>query len=361
MSVRQFSQSKYRNVHAARTHRAFSLELLETRLLLSNQPPNIILINTDDQRSDTLDVMSYTMDHLVEEGTTFSNSFVTTALCCPSRASLFKGQYAHNTGVWFTTPPTGGYENFDDSETVATILQDAGYRTGLVGKYINGYNRAVRDSDDPANAHIPAGWDDWQALIQNNYYNYTMSENGPVRSFGQRPEDYQTDVLAAKANDFIFASEANDDQPFFLYFAPLAPHRKSPTTPAPRHKGALDGIAPFRPPSFDEPDISDKTSWIKDLAPLTARHIDYIDQERQLQLETLLAVDEAIAGMMQALEANNEHDNTVILFTSDNGIHLGEHRFSGKLTSYEESIRVPLVVYDGRNVGQRQSDKLAHV
>ena len=339
-------------------------EPLEPRLPFdADEAPNIILINTDDQRADTMEFMPATVGLLGGLGTTFDNSFVCTGICGPSRASLFTGKYGHNTGVLANEPPVGGLANFDDTTTIATILQDAGYRTGLVGKYANGYSSAVKASD-PESGFIPPGWDEWQSLVGNQYYNYSICENGPIRTYGADAEDYQTDVLASKAEDFILSSEADDDQPFFLYLAPLAPHMKSPATiPAPRHEGAFDDVDPIHLPSFNETDVTDKPSWVRSLPQLSASEIATLESNTQDYLETLLAVDEAVARVIDTLERSGELENTVIIFTSDNGLQLGEHRIAGKfgkkLTAYEETIRVPLLIRDGRNPLQQVSDDLA--
>jgi arylsulfatase A-like enzyme len=233
----------------------------------------------------------------------------------------------HNSG------PEGGGA-FDDSTSLATMLKDqAGYRTAYIGKYLNGYHKIS----------APPGWDEWRVyhgqydLDYRGYYSYTLNINGELVYYGTEPEDYSTDVFTQQAVDFI---HGYDGQPFFLTVSFFAPH--SPAIPAPRHEGAFDGIPPWRPASFDEENISDKPAWFNDLEPL-----DYeeIDQTRQGQLESLLAVDEGISALIGALQDVGQQTNTAIIYTSDNGLTWGEHRMFGKSCPHEECIRVPLLFW----------------
>ena len=325
--------------------------------------PNIIVINTDDQRWDTLPVMPHTMDLLVAQGVTFTRSFVTTPLCTPSRASLFSGRYAHNHGVLENGPPTGGAGRFigPDRSTIAVWLQRAGYRTGLFGKYLTAYNRLC--PPQTARCYQPPGWDEWHAFVQQAYYDYQLSENGQISSYGTTPDDYSTDVLARKAVEFVRAAHG---QPFFLYLAPTAPHAEGVTFPVPaaRHAGTFDSIAPWRPPSFDEEDASDKPPWVAnapraaDLIAPTLTYGTLDDVFRLYQLESLLAVDDAVAALQAALDETGQVDDTVFVYTSDNGYMWGEHRqWAAKLVPYDESMRVPLVVrFPRASSGARTED-----
>jgi arylsulfatase A-like enzyme len=333
------------------------LESLENRLCPATRP-NIVLINTDDQRADTLPFMSTTVQELVDSGTTFANNFVPTSLCCPSRASLLTGDYAHNHGVLGNDPPTGSFFNFDDSSTLATWLHDAGYHTGLYGKYLNAYGWYYLNSS--FESYIPPGWDEWHAFSGNTtYYNYILNDNGVKDVYGSTAADYSTDVLAAKATDFIrnATSQTNPQQPFFLYFSPYAAHDNNnnhPPTPAPRDIGKLAGLAPYRPSNFNAADASDKPSWAGNLGLLGTNAIAAIDAYREAQLETLLAVDDAVGSFVAALCAAGAYDNTIIIYTSDNGLEWGEHRLrETKSSPYEESLRVPLIIRDGRHPGQQ--------
>jgi arylsulfatase A-like enzyme len=304
--------------------------------------PNVVLILSDDQRWDTVDathglagnaVMPILANELVSSGLVFTNGRVTTSLCSPSRASLLTGRYAHNHGVWGNALPNGGAGVFDDSQTLATLLQGAGYRTALIGKYMNGY--------DLLSPYIPPGWDEWRAFVQARYYNYDLNENGVVTRYGSAPSDYSTDVLAAKAVSFISTS-VSQGQPFFLLFAPAAPH--SPYTPAPRHEGRFAGLPAWRPPSYNEQDVSDKPAWVKALPRLTDVKRALLDQLRIDQLETLQALDEAVGAIMQALRDEGVDANTLVVYSSDNGFAWGEHRYDGKQCPYDECFRVPIIV-----------------
>src|SRR5215212_10340036 len=201
--------------------------------------PNLIIILTDDQDLSSLAYMPKTLELLGAQGMTFRNYFVPLSLCCPSRATLLTGLYAHNHKVYTNFPPDGGFERFaaqgHEEKTLATALHDAGYRTALLGKYLNGYPKAT----DPS--YVPPGWDEWDALVAEapaggGYIDYALNENGRRVGYGSEPEDYSTNVLSAKATDFIARTTAAD-QPFFLYLAPFAPH--APSIPATRHAEAF--------------------------------------------------------------------------------------------------------------------------
>lgn len=333
---------------------ALQLEALEPRHLMADTRPNFVFINTDDQRADTLQYMQQTLAELVNSGTLFENSFVTTALCCPSRASMLTGEYAHNTGVLRNAGPEGGFESFDDRSTLATWLNNAGYETALFGKYLNGYDLSAPQNNNPQNTYVPPGWDEWHAMLGASFNSPKISDNGVAHQYQGA---YSTDLLANMAVDFIQAAEANDDQPFFVYYAPHAPH--TPAIPAARDKGTFANLKPARPPSFNEADVSDKPNWVKNLGPLSAQEIADIDRTRINQIESLQAVDDAVGALMDTLRANGELGRTVVIFASDNGFMWGEHRYAFKGNAYEESIRVPLVIRDGRNPVARTTDEFA--
>lgn len=317
------------------------------------QKPNIIMILTDD-----LDAQSYTLfpnikSQLTDQGVTFSNFYVPDSLCCPSRSSLLRGQYVHNHQVLGNTAPDGGYQKFHsqglEHSTVGTWLQAAGYRTALMGKYLNGYPDGV----DPS--FVPPGWNEWDSPSGGNpysEYNYKLNENGKVVAYGSQPQDYMIDVISRKATDFI---NGGGNQPFFMYLATYAPHQ--PATPAPRHADAFPGATAPRTPSFNEADMSDKPAWLRDRPLLSDQQISQIDQLYRKRLQSMLAVDDLVASLVQTLQKHGQLDNTYIVFTSDNGFHLGQHRLPpGKQTAYDEDIRVPLVVRGpGVPAGQTQA------
>jgi arylsulfatase A-like enzyme len=278
---------------------------------------------------------------LVAQGTTFANYLASTPGCCPSRASILRGQYAHNHGVLRSSGDLGGFDRFHDlgreQSTIATWLHDAGYRTALIGKYLNEYPKGVAPS------YVPPGWDEWAGVTEEGYARFELNENGQRTRYGRQGRDgYSTDVFAAKAVTFVERTGPTG-QPFFLYLAPRAPH--GPAEPAPRHADAFAGVEAPRPPSFGEVDVSDKPIWVQAAPPPTAAQVAEVDQAFRNRLRTLLAVDELVARLLDALETTGVLEQTYIVFTSDNGYHLGEHRvFMDKGSPYEEAIRVPLVV-----------------
>ncbi len=268
---------------------------------------------------------------LVASGVTFTNAYVTTSTCCPSRASILTGQYAHNTGVLANNPRDGGAEHFRSASTIATWLRDAGYRTALVGKYLNGYGRE--------SLVTPPGWGDWHAFVDAAYYRQRLSENGVVRSFGTGPRAYATDVLANRAVRFIRAA---GNEPFFLYFAPFAPHL--PATPARRHTGTFAGIAPWRPSSYAEADVEHEGAVAVAAGLGTGQSGSH--RPRSHPHARVAAGGRRRGGRDHARRRPDRGSsaNTVVLFTSDNGYSWGEHRWAGKECPYEECMRVPLVV-----------------
>ena len=308
--------------------------------------PNILLILTDDMDATDVKYMPQLRRHLTARGTTFSNAFVTYSVCAPSRASILTGQYAHNHGVMENRPPTGSFRRFfeegREASTIATWLRSAGYRTGLIGKYVNRYPL-------PRNlAYVPPGWDDWRGYFDwasaadgRVYYEYDLNENGRVVRYGDEDKDYLTDVLRDKALDFL--ARTGDDQPFFLYLAPFAPH--GPVQPAERHSGLFPELQAPRTPNYNEEDVSDKPAWVRELLMMSPEIVQATDELFRKRVQSLQAVDEMIDALVKALEARSLLQHTFIVFTSDNGFQLGGHRMDhGKGDPYDESIRVALVV-----------------
>lgn len=302
------------------------------RARAASQPPNVVVIVTDDQRWDSLDVMPIVQHELVGRGVTFTNAFVSNPLCCPSRASILTGDYSHTTGVYRQIPPFGRFEAFHDGSTLATWLDGAGYDTALVGKYIDGYQHAG------LTGYVPPGWDRWVGFIHAGYQDYQLSIDGAVQAYGDAPGDYSTDVLASEAVSFIRGARG----PLFLYFAPEAPH--APAIPALQDRPAFAGRPVPMAPSFDEADVSDKPAYVRDLPRITETRRDEVTAFVLDQDRTLLAVDRAVGRIVDALRATGRLQDTWIVFTSDNGISYGEHRWTKKEVPYEESIRVPMVV-----------------
>ncbi|HEX4960773.1 MAG TPA: sulfatase [Thermoanaerobaculia bacterium] len=307
--------------------------------------PNVVFILTDDQELvlGSLDFMPRTRELIAAQGVTFAEHFVPLSLCCPSRSTILTGLYPHNHQVFTNFPPDGGFERFDElgheETTVATALHAAGYRTALFGKYLNGYP----GTEDPS--HVPPGWDEWASPVAGSpyaAYHYTLNENGKLVKYGGGVADYMTDVLASKATDFVRRA-AGSGQPFFLYLATYAPHR--PSTPARRHAGLFPGLQAPRTPSFNEPDVRDKPARIRSQPRLDAKQIAAIDALYRKQRQSLQGVDEAVAAVIAALQETGQLANTYVVFTSDNGFHMGQHRLEpGKYTPYETDVHVPLLI-----------------
>jgi len=295
---------------------------------------NVVVIVSDDERLDANRRMRNVQRLLAREGVRFDRYYTTTSECCPSRASILTGQYPHHSGV-VANFGSHGYPRFDDRSTLATWLHDAGYTTAMVGKYLNGYTLA-------GDRRIPPGWDRWVAMDsipEERYYRYTLNVNGRRVDYGRQPADYSTSVLTRKALGFIRSA----DHPFFLYFAPIAPHL--PAIPAPRDRGSIGELPPLRSPAFDEADISDKPWRARFVRTFTPRGVSYdLEEVRRRQLETMRSLDRSVGQIVGGLRRRKLLDRTVILYVSDNGFMWGEHRLGGKIWPYEESIHLPLVI-----------------
>ncbi len=336
--------------------------------------PNVVVFLTDDQTVEQMWVMTRTSALLAEHGATFTQSFVNVPVCCPSRATLLTGQHASNHGVLTNSGTNGGFESFTDQDaTLATGLEDAGYYTLFVGKYLNGYGLTADQR------YVPLGWSDYRALVAPTDILYTepsFIENGILTSYGE--DDYVTDVITDHALDGIDQAVA-EEQPFFALIAYPAPHGQggvpldeydpatffdevgrrypniflAPPVPAPRHAGTLSTPMP-RGPAFNEEDVSDKPPFLRRTqfeAELEAQMEAYY----QAGVESLLAVDESIAAIAERINDNGLTNETYFVFTSDNGLLLGQHRFYGvKYLPYEASVRVPLIIR-GPDVVERSS------
>ncbi len=388
-----------------------SLAMLAASVAGAQERPNLVVVLSDDLSEDllaaTLDLglAPNIQQYLVNGGVKFDNSFVSNALCCPSRVTLLRGQYTHNHRVYHnrrTGFDAGNYPGIAwegwlpngadpgrESSTVATWLQASGYRTGHVGRYLNGYGVCGPDGvcllgtelepgqPDPR-LHVPAGYDEWHGLVDPGtfkVFDYELNYNGTLIAFGNAEAEYQTDVLADRAAGFIDDSVAGGT-PFLLFVDTFAPHvepipddllmsRFEPVIrPAPRHAYLVDGDlangelpGPLIKPSFNEPDMSDKPTCLP-MSPPAATHqcpadippmvipdeaVMMIDQYKSM-MASMMAVDDLVGTVMDRLIANGVDNDTVVIFTSDNGWMYGEHRASGKEVVYEESIRVPLLI-----------------
>jgi arylsulfatase A-like enzyme len=306
--------------------------------------PNIVFILTDDLSNDLVQYMPQ-LRALEARGLTFDDYFVSDSLCCPSRASIFTGNFPHDTGVYSNVGPSGGFHVFYDrgeqQSTFNVALQLAGYRTAMMGKYLNGYMGGPAQSPVP-DTYVPPGWNEWDvAGAAYPEFDYTLNENGTLHYYGDAPRDYLTDVLARRGVKFIDSS-AGSGQPFFLELATFAPHR--PYTPAPRYAKLFPGLKAPEPPNFDVLP-TDPPRWLAGHPPLTAKQIARINHVFRLRVQAVQSVDDMIRAIERALAAHHILRDTYIVFSSDNGLHTGEYRLlPGKLTAFDTDIRVPLVV-----------------
>ncbi|HKN95867.1 MAG TPA: sulfatase [Pseudonocardiaceae bacterium] len=301
--------------------------------------PNIVFVLTDDLATNLVPYLPHVLD-LAKRGTTFSDYTVTDSLCCPSRSSIFSGRFPHDTGVFTNGGRDGGFHVFHDrgeeNDTFATSLRRAGYRTAMMGKYLNGYQPGGRAR------YVPPGWDEWD-VAGNAYgeFSYRLNENHRVVHYGRAPDDYLTDVLSGRAQRFITESAAAH-RPFLLEVATFAPH--APYTPAPRDANAFPGLRAPRTAAYDTLP-TDAPPWLAGRTPLTAREQRAIDTAFRKRVQAVQAVDRMIGAIEHTLNTAGVAANTDIVFSSDNGYHMGEYRLApGKMTAFDTDVRVPLVV-----------------
>ncbi|HLO23651.1 MAG TPA: sulfatase [Methyloceanibacter sp.] len=342
-----------------------ALVLLLASVTASEAAPNIVVIMTDDQEdTGSMAYMPKLHALLAEQGVTFTNSFVNLPLCAPSRASFLTGLSAHNTGIKANNPADGGgWEAFKDKEANAlpVWLDRAGYKTALLGKYVNRYGQQsnfgalLAWAGNLVNVElkgatignprdwVPPGWDLWYAFTEwrARYFDYAVNENGTILHFGYRPDDYSTDVLKERATRFI-ADQASKPDPFFMLIATKAVHAQgSRAIPAPRDAQDLEEVKLPIGPSFNRKDASHK-------APKT-RFVQGVSKAKlakayRAELQSLQSVDDLVEAVVDALNRAGKLDDTLIVYTADNGFLYGQHRLIGKSAPYEESIKVPLVM-----------------
>ena len=317
----------------------------------SGKRPNILMIMTDDQTAESMRALPAVNTLIGSAGVTFADNIASFPLCCPSRASLLTGQYAHNDGVHANVAPFGGLAALKSPETTFPVaLQRAGYDTIQIGKYVNGYGLKPPVT-------VPPGWTDWNGTIDNStyqYFGFTLFENGAKKTFGTKPAGYQTDVETDIATSKI-RDQTGTDKPFFMNVAYLAPHVNAAEAggdaadqapiPAPRDAGRLAGAPLPASAAFNEADVTDKPQWVQALPRITPASDAKITQGYDTYLETLGAVNDGVARIMKTLKDTHQLADTIVIFTSDNGYFFGEHRVpAGKSRFYEPSIRVPLLM-----------------
>jgi arylsulfatase A-like enzyme len=331
-------------------------------------PPNVVVIMTDDQSVAQMDFMPEVQRLMVDQGTTFENSFTVFPFCCPSRGAYLTGQYPHNNGVRDAFDrQVDNYRALDASETLPVWLKRAGYRTGHFGKYLNGYGKGPGPL---GRAEVPRGWDDWAAPVDHTeyrYVDYRLNENGKVIRYGRGASDYQTTVLGARALDFV-RDAAPGRRPFFLNFAPVAPHiergkdcaSSSNPRPAPAYRDFFQSESAPRTPAFDEVDIEDKPSLIRGFPFVDVACVDMIWRS---QLAALQSVDQILRQIVNQVRKAGDIDRTLFVFTSDNGLLHGQHRqVAAKRLPYEESVKVPLVVRGpGFQAGEHRSEMVTNI
>ncbi|KAK3320357.1 alkaline-phosphatase-like protein [Cercophora scortea] len=336
----------------------------------SKNQPNIVFILTDDQdvHMNSLDYLPLIKKHLIDQGTTYKRHYCTTAICCPARVSILTGRQAHNTNVTDVSPPHGGYPKFIrqglNDAYLPVWLQEAGYNTYYTGKLFNAHD--VQNYKAP----YAKGWTGSDFLLDPFTYDYLNStyqrnQDRPVRHEGE----YTGDLLAEKAYGFL-DDAVKEDEPFFLGIAPVAPHSNvhfdllsgditepitdpgqiefevqfSPPIPAKRHEQLFKDVKVPRTPHFN-PDQAQGANWVRKLPKQSQENVDFNDHFYRQRLRALQSVDELVDGVFRRLERYGLLDNTFVIYTTDNGYHIGQHRLQpGKECGFEEDINVPLLI-----------------
>lgn len=358
--------------------------------VLQQSRPNVVVIMTDDMRDDDLRFMPWTRRLVADRGVRFRNSFAPYPLCCPARASVLTGLYTHNHRVYDVVAPYA-FTSFDDRSTIATWLQDSGYATIYVGKYLNGYGFMPEPgrTSGTSLSYVPPGWTAWRASPDGgfasgspvagstyDFFDTTLSDNG--QGFDPYPGRYQSRVYGGLTERIVRARAASD-RPFFLYVSYTAPHHglpREPDDPAPVRrndgrfttfvttarpddvKGSFDSTVTAAPgASWDDPDFTDKPGYLSKPRINAAEKAAMLEVTRQ-RAEALAVVDAQVRRTVEALAASGELEETLLLFTSDNGYFLGEQRMrQGKVWPHEPSLRVPLLMRGpGIPAGQVRSD-----
>ena len=305
--------------------------------------PNLVFVLTDDMRDDDLAHMPITRRLLARQGMQFTDAISPHPLCCPARAQLATGQYAQNNGVQHNRGVHGGFQALDPTREASSWFRDAGYRTGFVGKFLNGYG--------PGDVR-PAGWSRWDALTRGvyDYVDFSMSGDGEPRRY---TDSYVTSVIEEHTNAAVRDFAATGD-PFVVYAWHLAPHYRitaeggrglPPAEPQDRSLFRDTRPASFDDPAFDESDVSDQPAYLRNLSPVSSPITrEAIVAENTARLRALQAVDRAVGTLMDTLAEQGVLDETYVVFSSDNGYSLGEHRYIGKDVLTDEAMQVPLLV-----------------
>jgi arylsulfatase A-like enzyme len=379
--------------------------------------PNILVIMTDDEALTDVALMPNVKKLIQAQGTTFADAVDSFPLCCPARATFITGQYAHNHGVEGNFYPFGWYGMKDRGNTLPAWLQKSGYYTAAIGKWLNGYG--AKD----AHGEVPKGFDTWRGLLDVSAYdygNFVMNVDGKLRSWGDKKfarklvrfanievsyvknpglgalldwlhkvmgdppykswgakagaKNYSPDVTG-RVTERLVSGQKDAKDPFFIWWAPAAPHREDVATtlmgrpgrdpqPPVRYAGKLEQYTLPTPPNFNEADVSDKPSNLTDAtAPLTDAQLQQLQLDYEGRAGSLRAVDDHVKKLVDILDRTKQLDNTLIVFLSDNGWMQGEHRIPGdKYLPYEESLRVPFILRGpGIPKGRTVSGQVANI
>lgn len=315
--------------------------------------PSVVLILVEDADVAAVQYMPHLRSQVTSRGLTFTNAFATTPAATPSRVSVLTGRYAHGHGVLGNRAPMGSFRRWQtdagEQDSLATWLQAAGYRTAMIGRYLDAYPRP-RDPE-----YTPPGWDVWHGLFSpERYLGFKLNEGGEVREYG--PEAYQSDVLGERATGFLDALRPG--QRFFLQLSFAAP--ASPSTPAGRHAELFPDLQAPRGEAFDEADVSDKPAWLRERPLLGAAAVAGVDERFRARVLSLQAVDEAIAAVVGTLRARGRLEDTYVVFSAAHGFPNGAHRLAGVAGEpYDPTLRVPLVLRGPGLPENRQLPQLA--
>ena len=312
--------------------------------------PNVLLVVTDDQPATTVRHMPKLKKLVGERGVSFGRAYLSDPLCCPSRATILTGKYTHNHDVTNNHHRKGGARKFREEglhrDTIGTRLKESGYATGYFGKWMNGYD----------GGYVPPGWDRWFAFSGdlNRPDSYEVNSDGRPRTFSRGYNE--TDLLRDEAAGFV---KEHRDEPWMAVVATHAPH--GPYWPPERHEGSFDGAKLPRTPAFDENDVSNKPEAYR-RPPLSGEEKRKLRGAYEGKLEALQGVDDLVGGLVGVLEKTKQLENTYVVYLTDNGYLLGEHRHEAKGKPYEGSIRTPLLVRGpGVPAGERREELVANV